>query len=103
MILPILGLGVASFVISWLPTAIMIRLAPRLGLVDKPGGRKIHAAPKPNLPPPAPPPRRGGKPGRPKTPPPPKAAGGGGAHPAALGAPAGGGAGGRAVSYPAAD
>ena len=25
----------------------MIRLAPRVGLVDKPGHRKIHAAPKP--------------------------------------------------------
>src|SRR4051794_23687118 len=47
MILPILALGVASFVIAWLATLAMIRVASRLGLVDKPGGRKIHAAPKP--------------------------------------------------------
>jgi UDP-GlcNAc:undecaprenyl-phosphate GlcNAc-1-phosphate transferase len=47
MILPILGLGAASFVIAWLATLAMIRIAPRVGLVDKPGGRKIHDAPKP--------------------------------------------------------
>src|SRR5690242_17831023 len=47
MLHPILGLGAVSFVISWLATAAMIRIAPRLGLVDKPGGRKIHANPKP--------------------------------------------------------
>src|SRR3954466_3447144 len=47
MILPILGLGAASFVIAWLATLAMIRIAPRFGLTDKPGGRKIHAAPKP--------------------------------------------------------
>jgi UDP-GlcNAc:undecaprenyl-phosphate GlcNAc-1-phosphate transferase len=43
----ILALVAISFVISWLLTFAMIRLAPRLGFVDKPGGRKIHANPKP--------------------------------------------------------
>src|SRR5262245_56957494 len=47
MVLPILALGAASFVISWLLTAGMIRLAPRIGFVDKPGHRKIHSNPKP--------------------------------------------------------
>jgi len=47
MLLPILALGAISFVISWLATAAMIRIAPRLGFVDKPGGRKTHANPKP--------------------------------------------------------
>ena len=47
MILSILGLGAISFVISWLGTWAMIRIAPRIGFVDKPGGRKIHANPKP--------------------------------------------------------
>src|SRR4051812_5318535 len=47
MLLPILCLGFASFVIGWIMTWLMIRIAPRLGFVDKPGGRKIHANPKP--------------------------------------------------------
>ncbi|MEA2734854.1 MAG: UDP-GlcNAc:undecaprenyl-phosphate/decaprenyl-phosphate GlcNAc-phosphate transferase [Humisphaera sp.] len=47
MRLPILALVAISFVISWLLTFAMIRIAPRLGFVDKPGGRKIHANPKP--------------------------------------------------------
>src|SRR5438874_1855919 len=47
MILPILGLGAVSLVCSWALTYLMIRIAPRLGFVDKPGGRKIHANPKP--------------------------------------------------------
>src|SRR5688572_20948157 len=47
MRLPILALVAISFVISWLLTFAMIRVAPRLGFVDKPGGRKIHANPKP--------------------------------------------------------
>jgi len=47
MILPILGLGAISFLISWIVTWLMIRIAPKLGFVDKPGGRKIHANPKP--------------------------------------------------------
>ena len=47
MLLPILGLGAVSFVLSWLLTWGMIHLAPKVGLVDKPGGRKIHDNPKP--------------------------------------------------------
>jgi UDP-GlcNAc:undecaprenyl-phosphate GlcNAc-1-phosphate transferase len=47
MILPILGLCLASFVVSWLLTLAMIRIAPRIGFVDKPGHRKIHENPKP--------------------------------------------------------
>src|SRR4051812_40637430 len=47
MLLPILCLGAVSFVIAWIATAVMIRVAPRFGLVDKPGGRKIHERPKP--------------------------------------------------------
>src|SRR5947207_2890987 len=47
MIVPILVLGVASFIVSWLLTAVMIRLAPRIGFVDRPGIRKIHVNPKP--------------------------------------------------------
>src|SRR4051794_5302845 len=47
MLLPILALGAISFVISWLATAGMIRIAPKLGFVDKPGGRKNHSNPKP--------------------------------------------------------
>jgi UDP-GlcNAc:undecaprenyl-phosphate GlcNAc-1-phosphate transferase len=43
----ILALVAISFVISWLLTFAMIRVAPRLGLVDKPGGRKTHANPRP--------------------------------------------------------
>jgi len=43
----ILALVAISFVVSWLLTFAMIRVAPRLGFVDKPGGRKIHANPKP--------------------------------------------------------
>jgi len=47
MLLPILGLVVVSFLISFGATAIIKRVAPRLGFVDKPGHRKIHHAPKP--------------------------------------------------------
>ena len=47
MRLPILGLLAVSFAISWLLTFAVKRVAPRLGFVDKPGGRKIHANPKP--------------------------------------------------------
>src|SRR3954465_8390266 len=47
MRLPILGLIVLSFILSWLLTFVMKRIAPRLGFVDKPGGRKIHANPRP--------------------------------------------------------
>ena len=47
MVSAILGAGGLSLVISWLATMAMIRLAVRLGFVDKPGGRKTHANPKP--------------------------------------------------------
>src|SRR5687767_8178262 len=43
----ILALIVVSFVLSWLLTFTIKRIAPRLGFVDKPGGRKTHANPKP--------------------------------------------------------
>ena len=47
MITPILSLAGVSFVISWIGTWLMKRVAPRLGFVDRPGGRKIHQNPKP--------------------------------------------------------
>src|SRR5262249_42318334 len=44
-------LAVAAFVlpcaVSWLLTAVLIRVAPRLGLVDHPGARKVHTKPTP--------------------------------------------------------
>jgi UDP-N-acetylmuramyl pentapeptide phosphotransferase/UDP-N-acetylglucosamine-1-phosphate transferase len=36
-----------SFVISWLLTALLIRWAPRLRLVDYPNERKVHTRPTP--------------------------------------------------------
>ena len=36
-----------AFFVSWILTFLMKRIAPRVGFVDKPGGRKIHANPKP--------------------------------------------------------
>src|ERR1700733_12195691 len=47
MILPILSLCFLSFAVSWLATGAMKEVSPRLGFVDRPGGRKIHANPKP--------------------------------------------------------
>jgi UDP-GlcNAc:undecaprenyl-phosphate GlcNAc-1-phosphate transferase len=47
MILPILGLAPVSFVISWLATLLIRRIAPSVGFVDRPGGRKVHSHPKP--------------------------------------------------------
>src|SRR4051812_29206598 len=47
MRLPILGLIVLSFGISWILTFVVKRIAPRVGFVDKPGGRKNHTNPKP--------------------------------------------------------
>jgi UDP-GlcNAc:undecaprenyl-phosphate GlcNAc-1-phosphate transferase len=47
MSLVILLLVAASFAISWLATSAMIRLAPKIGFVDRPGHRKIHDNPKP--------------------------------------------------------
>lgn len=45
MILVILLLIAASFAISWLVTQFMRRFAPRIGFVDKPGGRKSTTTP----------------------------------------------------------
>ncbi|HXE53813.1 MAG TPA: MraY family glycosyltransferase [Tepidisphaeraceae bacterium] len=47
LILIVLALCLLSFVISWCLTLLMKHLSPRIGFVDKPGGRKIHANPKP--------------------------------------------------------
>jgi UDP-GlcNAc:undecaprenyl-phosphate GlcNAc-1-phosphate transferase len=47
MVLPILSLVVVSFVLSFLGTLAMKKIAPRIGFVDKPGHRKIHHNPKP--------------------------------------------------------
>ncbi|HEX4795835.1 MAG TPA: MraY family glycosyltransferase [Humisphaera sp.] len=43
----IFALIAVSFAISWIATLLMKRVAPMIGFVDKPGGRKIHANPKP--------------------------------------------------------
>jgi UDP-GlcNAc:undecaprenyl-phosphate GlcNAc-1-phosphate transferase len=40
-------LAAAGFVVSLLATRAMLRVAPRIGLVDRPGHRKIHHTPKP--------------------------------------------------------
>src|SRR5258708_139419 len=47
MTLLIFCLIAVSFAISWLVTQWMKGFAVRIGFVDKPGGRKIHANPKP--------------------------------------------------------
>lgn len=47
MLRSILGLLAVSFVISCLLTRLMCWLSVRIGFVDRPGGRKIHANPKP--------------------------------------------------------
>jgi UDP-GlcNAc:undecaprenyl-phosphate GlcNAc-1-phosphate transferase len=47
MFFSVLILGVASFAICFIVTAIMKRFAPRIGFVDKPGHRKIHRNPIP--------------------------------------------------------
>ncbi len=43
----ILCLPLISFAIAWCATLIVRRVAPRIGFVDKPGGRKIHPNAKP--------------------------------------------------------
>jgi UDP-GlcNAc:undecaprenyl-phosphate GlcNAc-1-phosphate transferase len=45
--LGILALVAVSFVLAVVGTRVMIWLSPRVGFVDKPGGRKIHDNPKP--------------------------------------------------------
>jgi UDP-GlcNAc:undecaprenyl-phosphate GlcNAc-1-phosphate transferase len=47
MLRAILGLLAASFIVSWVSTWFIIPLAAKVGFVDRPGGRKIHANPKP--------------------------------------------------------
>src|SRR5881394_3105240 len=47
MRLTIAALIGTSFAICFVLTLIIKRIAPRFGFVDKPGGRKIHANPKP--------------------------------------------------------
>lgn len=47
MNLPTLCLPLISFVIAWVGTYWMKRIAPKIGFVDKPGHRKIHYVPKP--------------------------------------------------------
>src|SRR5688572_14307928 len=42
MSVAIFALLVVSFALSWLTTRAMMTIAPRIGFVDKPGGRKIH-------------------------------------------------------------
>lgn len=39
----------AAFILTVLLILSLIRMAPRLGLIDKPGGRKVHAAPTPAI------------------------------------------------------
>ncbi len=43
----ILFLPLLSFVISWITTWLVRRVAPRFNFVDRPGGRKAHANPRP--------------------------------------------------------
>ena len=47
--LAILALGIAALIVSLVTTRLMIAVAPRLGFVDQPGGRKVHDNPKPLL------------------------------------------------------
>ena len=47
MIAALLSLGVLSFLIAWFTTWLLKPLSLRLGFVDRPGHRKIHAQPIP--------------------------------------------------------
>jgi UDP-GlcNAc:undecaprenyl-phosphate GlcNAc-1-phosphate transferase len=47
MTVPILILAGVGFLLSWALTLAMKHVAPRIGLVDRPGHRKIHSNPKP--------------------------------------------------------
>src|SRR5690606_37852838 len=47
LIWAVAALAAGGFVLAWVGTAIMKRLTPRIGFVDKPGHRKIHDNPKP--------------------------------------------------------
>ncbi|MEL7238797.1 MAG: MraY family glycosyltransferase, partial [Planctomycetota bacterium] len=41
------ALAIAGFVVSIIATGFMVKFAPKIGLVDQPGHRKIHHTPKP--------------------------------------------------------
>ena len=43
----VFGSFLSAFVASWLLTPLIRRMAPRLGLVDEPGLRKVHVTPTP--------------------------------------------------------
>ena len=43
----VLLLCAVSFLITWVMTLVVKRVAPKVGFVDKPGHRKIHSNPKP--------------------------------------------------------
>jgi len=43
----IAGAVVPSFLVAWLATFVVRRLAPRIGLLDHPGTRKVHVTPTP--------------------------------------------------------
>ncbi len=47
MLFALLLLSVGAFVVSWISVWAMKRIAVRVGFVDRPGHRKIHASPKP--------------------------------------------------------
>jgi UDP-GlcNAc:undecaprenyl-phosphate GlcNAc-1-phosphate transferase len=47
MLRAILGLLAVSFLLSWIFTWLMVRISTRIGFVDRPGGRKVHARPTP--------------------------------------------------------
>ena len=43
----IAGAMAPGFLVSWLATSIMKKVAPRVGLLDKPNARKVHSVPMP--------------------------------------------------------
>ncbi len=43
----ILGAAVSSLIVSLFSTAVVRRMAPRWGLIDRPGHRKVHTTPTP--------------------------------------------------------
>ena len=47
MPLAVLAILPVSFAITWVATFVVRAVAPRVGFVDRPGGRKVHANPRP--------------------------------------------------------
>jgi len=47
MIAPLILAGVAALIVSWMAGFLVRRWAPRFGLVDRPGHRKVHTTPTP--------------------------------------------------------